>query len=77
MKMPYSVLEKKVSMVKPQFMPELSAFVDFILYRQGECEQSHTRHGGKSFLELLASAKLQDGELDISRSRDVGRTVAL
>ena len=38
MKMPYTVLEKKVSMVKPQFMPELSAFIDFILYRQAECE---------------------------------------
>ena len=58
-------------------MPELSAFVDFILYRQGEYEQNQTRHEGKSFLDLLASAKLQDGELDISRSRDVGRTVVL
>ena len=77
MKMPYTVLEKKVSMVKPQFMPELSAFIDFILYRQAECEQNQIRHEGKSFLELLASAKLQDGELDISRSRDFGRTVPL
>lgn len=75
--MPYAVLEKKVLMVKPQFMSELSAFVDFILYRQGDCQQNPTCHEGKSFTELLASAKLQDGELDISRSCDVGRTVAL
>ena len=75
--MPYAVLEKKVSMVKPQFMSELSAFVDFILYRQGDFGQNPTCHDGKSFLELLASAKLQEGELDISRSRDVGRTVVL
>ena len=75
--MPFAVLEKKVSKVSPQFMPELLAFVDFLLYRQGADEQCVRQSERKSFLDLLASAKLEDGELDISRSRDVGRTVAL
>jgi hypothetical protein len=75
--MPFTVLEKKVSRVSPQFMPELSAFIDFLLYRQEFEEQQVTRPPRKSFLDLLASAKLEDGELDISRNRDVGRTVVL
>lgn len=32
--MPYAVLEKKIAMVPPQFLRELSAFVDFLLYKQ-------------------------------------------
>ena len=74
--MPFAVLEKKVSKVSPQFMPELLAFVDFLLYRQGADEQCVRQSERKSFLDLLASARLEDGELDISRSSDVGRTVA-
>ena len=30
-----------------------------------------------SFFEFLRSAQLEDGELDLTRDRDVGRTVAL
>ena len=75
--MPFAVLENKMSRVSPQFMPELSAFIDFLLYRQENAVQRRGRSEHKSFLDLLASAKLEDGELDISRSRDVGRTVAL
>jgi hypothetical protein len=37
--MPYAVLEKKISMVPPQFMDELSAFVDFILFKQGKSQK--------------------------------------
>ena len=75
--MPFAVLEKKVSRVSPQFMPELSAFVDFLLYRQEFEARQVTCPPSKSFLDLLASAKLEDGELDISRNHDVGRTVVL
>ena len=38
--MPYAVLERKLSMVAPQFIDELSAFVDFLLYRQKETKQA-------------------------------------
>ena len=75
--MPFTVSESKMSRVSPQFMPELSAFVDFLLYRQEKGGQRTEHPERKSFLDLLASAKLEDGELDLSRSRDVGRTVAL
>lgn len=75
--MPFATLENKMSRVSPQFMPELSAFIDFLLYRQENDVQRMGRSEHKSFLDLLASAKLEDGELDISRSQDVGRTVAL
>ena len=37
--MPYAVLEKKIAMVPPQFMDELSAFVDFILFKQGKMQE--------------------------------------
>lgn len=37
--MPYAVLEKKISLLPPQFLRELSAFVDFLIYRQGEGKQ--------------------------------------
>lgn len=33
--MPLAFLEEKMSRVSPQFLDELSAFVDFLLYRQG------------------------------------------
>ena len=75
--MPFAVLEDKMARVSPQFMPELSAFIDFLLYRQENDVQRRGHSERKSFLDLLASAKLEDGELDISRSRDVGRTIAL
>ena len=75
--MPYTVLEKKMSRVAPQFMDELSAFIDFLLYRQENNVHDANNSGRRSFLDLLASAKLEDGELDLSRSRDVGRTVSL
>ena len=66
--MPYTLLEKKVSKVSPQFMPELSDFIDFLLYRQENCEQAMGEPKRKSFLDVLASAKLEDGELNLSRS---------
>ena len=75
--MPLTVIEEKMSRVSPQFIPELSAFVDFLLYRQGEGGGHSEQTERASFLDLLASAKLEDGELDLSRSRDVGRSVAL
>ena len=37
--MPYTVLEKKMSRVSPQFMDELAAFVDFLLFRQDEAQR--------------------------------------
>ena len=66
--MPFSVLEQKVSKVSPQFMPEQLAFVDFLLYKQEDGEQRMRQSERTPFLDLLASAKLEDGELDISRS---------
>ena len=38
--MPYAALEKKIAMVPPQFMDELSAFVDFLLYRKDNAGDS-------------------------------------
>jgi prevent-host-death family protein len=38
---------------------------------------SEQKSRGESFVDFLGSAQLEDGELDLSRSRDVGRTVAL
>lgn len=75
--MSYAVLERKLSMVAPQFIDELSAFVDFLLYRQNNKSSNAEKSTHGSFVDLLASAKLEEGELDLSRSRDSGRTVSL
>ena len=37
--MPYATLEKKISMVPPQYLSELSDFVDFIILRHGDSRQ--------------------------------------
>ena len=38
---------------------------------------SEQKSRGESFVDFLGRAQLEDGELDLSRSRDTGRTVAL
>ena len=38
---------------------------------------SEQKSRGESFVDFLGHAQLEDGELDLSRSRDTGRTVAL
>ena len=42
--MAFAVLEEKMSRVSPQFLDELSAFIDFLLYRQGDVAAATCAH---------------------------------
>ena len=42
--MSFAVLEEKMSRLSPQFLDELSAFIDFLLYRQGDVAAASCAH---------------------------------
>jgi len=70
--MPLAVIEEKMSRVSPQLIPELSAFVDFLLYRQGESGVHAEQAERASFLDLLPVPGSETKAKSISAATSAG-----
>ena len=46
--MPYAVIEDKVAKISPQYRGELLAFLDFLIFKQGESVSERVSHDAAS-----------------------------